>query len=100
MAADPVYDLIENQKPTRAPGRCSVIGVPWSVIGGPWCAIRDSLSLVSCARNTVHESLLMDHGALLRAPGSCALGDFIGIGWKGTRIPGNEMLLAMKKAAI
>ena len=38
--------------------------------------------------------------ALLRTPGSCALGDFIGIGWKGTRIPGNEMLLAMKKAAI
>jgi len=36
----------------------------------------------------------------LRTPGSCALGDFIGIGWKGTRIPGNEMLLAMKKAAI
>jgi len=42
----------------------------------------------------------MDHGALLRAPGSCALGGFIGIDWKGTRIPGNEMLLAMKKAAI
>ena len=25
-------------------------------------------------------------GALLRTLGSCALGDFIGIGWKGTRI--------------
>ena len=29
----------------------------------------------------------MADGALLRAPGSCALGDFIEIGWKGTRIP-------------
>ena len=49
--------------------------------------IRDAVSLVSCAQNTVQGPRLLDHGALLRAPGSCALGDFIGIGWKGTRIP-------------
>ncbi len=49
--------------------------------------IRDAVSLVSCARNTVLGPLPTDHGALLRAPGSCALGGFIGIGWKGTRIP-------------
>ena len=38
--------------------------------------------------------------ALLRTPGSRALGDFIGIGWKGTGTPGNEILLATEKAAI
>jgi len=47
--------------------------------------IRDAVSLVSFALNTVQGRLPMDHGALLRAPGSCALGDFIGICWKGTR---------------
>jgi len=47
--------------------------------------IRDAVSLVSCAQNTVQGPRLLDHGALLRAPGSCALGGFIGIGWKGTR---------------
>ncbi len=62
--------------------------------------IRDALSLVSFAQNTVQGPRLMDQGALLRAPGSCALGDFIGIGWKGTRTPGNEILLATEKVAI
>ena len=50
-----------------------------------WSMIRNAVSLVSCARNTVQGRLPTDHGALLRAPGSCALRDFIGIGWKGTR---------------
>ena len=59
---------------------------PWCVIGGPRSVIRDAVSLLSCARNTVQGPRLLDHGALLRAPGSCALGDFIGICWKGTRI--------------
>jgi len=48
--------------------------------------IQNAVSLVSFAQNTVQGPRLLDHGALLRAPGSCALGGFIGIGWKGTRI--------------
>ena len=43
---------------------------------------------------------LLADGSAFKETRSRGLGDFIGIGWKGTRIPGNEMLLAMKKAAI
>ena len=56
------------------------------MIRDPWSVIRDAVSLISRALNTVHGPLLMDYGTLLRKPGSCAFGDFIGIGRKGTRV--------------
>ena len=82
-------------------------------------------AITGCRSRCFHNRLLklppgpLSHGACavvrakfcLSAPASgdggtfketrpCKLGDFIGIGWKGTRISGNEILLAMKKTAI
>jgi len=55
MAADPVYDLIENQKPTRAPGRCSVV--------------RDRGALVCDPRFTVTGIVCAEHGPRVTAHG-------------------------------
>jgi len=60
----------------------------------PWCLRRRT-----CKAGGFQPRPLADGGVFER-PRSLRLGDFIGIGWKGTRIPGNGMLLAMKKAAI
>jgi len=58
---------------------------------GACVVVRARLGLSAAASGTV---------AFLRGPDLVGLGSLIEIGWKGTRIPGNEMLLAMKKAAI
>lgn len=41
---------------------------PGPLVIGPWCAIRDTLSLVSCVRTTVLGPLISMAGATLREP--------------------------------
>ena len=54
MAADPVYDLIENQKPTRAPGRCSVVRDRGALVCDPRFTVTGIVCAEHCPRAASH----------------------------------------------
>ena len=59
----------------------------------PWGVIRNAVSLVPFARNTVQGPLLMDHGALWKKPNHYRIGAWSGLSPKGPDYAINGMLV-------